>query len=465
MTIRPSRSTPAAAGIPEAAIGDFVSELDRIGGVHSVVVVRAGAVVAEAAWHPYRVDEPHTLFSVSKSVTSLAVGLAIDEGLFALDDRIVDLLPEDVPEHPQPRLRDLRVEHLLTMTSGHAADTVEPFGRTLGRSETNWVRAILALPIDLEPGTRFVYNSGATYLLSAIVQRHARQRLTDYLESRLFRPLGIERPTWEQCPRGVDVGGWGLSLRPLDMAVIGQLLLQRGEWQGRQLVPSAWVDAATSRHVDCRNDDLGEDWAMGYGYQFWRTRHGAYRADGAWGQYILVWPQEDMVVALTAGEPHMELEITAIWTTLLGRLDAAPDEPLAGEPFGRPDLVVPLPRGAAGHVPRRHYTAMPNAARIESMTLAPGEGGVAITFVRAGEVHRIRAAHGRWSPGRSAVGGVEEPVAASYAIGADGAVDVHVLFTRTAFRWVITLAAGGGRIEHTVAFGALLVAELERVVV
>ena len=191
-------------------------------------------------------ENPHMLFSLSKSFTSTAVGLAAAEGRLSVDDRVVSFFPEDVPAEVSENLAAMRVHDLLSMATGHAEDTTRYLHE---RQDGNWAKAFLARPVEHTPGTHFVYNSGATYMLSAIVQKLTGQKIVDYLQPRLFAPLGIEHPTWENCPRGINVGGWGLNIKTEDIARFGQMYLQKGAWQGQQLVSAAWVAAATTRQV------------------------------------------------------------------------------------------------------------------------------------------------------------------------------------------------------------------------
>ena len=193
------------------------------------------------------------------------------------------------------------------MTTGHAA---EP-----SLDDGDWARTFLAADLAYEPGTHWLYNTPATYLLSQIIQTRTGERLLDFLRPRLFDPLGFRHPRWQQSPTGVDAGGFGLSIRPEELAAFGQLLLQRGEWQGRQLVPAEWIDRATAYQVANESDNA--DSRQGYGFQFWRCRHGAYRGDGAFGQYVVVIPEADAVVAITGGLPDMQVTLDALWEVLL----------------------------------------------------------------------------------------------------------------------------------------------------
>src|SRR5690349_17835672 len=229
------RSTPEAQGIPSRAIAAFLDGVERdVEYLHGLVVVRRGHVVAEGYWAPYDAATPHMLFSLSKSFTSSAIGMLVGDGKLSVDDRVLDFFPAQAPADPSPRLRAMTVRHLLTMTSGHDSDPTRP----IRQLDVDWVRAFFEAPLLHEPGERFVYNSGATYLCSAIAQAITGQRLLDFLGPRLFEPLGFLDPTWEQSPRGIDTGGWGLKIRAGEIARFGQLYLQRGLWRGQQLIPA-----------------------------------------------------------------------------------------------------------------------------------------------------------------------------------------------------------------------------------
>ena len=316
------RSTPEAEGISSHAILDFVAAAeDQLESLHSLMLVRHGRIIAEGWWYPFAAKHPHLMFSVSKSFTSTAIGLAIGEGRLTLDGLVVDLLPDDLPLQIDPHLAALTVRHLLTMTTGHSTDTVSLADDAPG---DNWARTILAQPLKFAPGTHYVYNSGASYLLSAILQRITGERLFDYLTPRVFDPLGIVGATWETCPRGIDAGGWGLSLTTEQLATFGQLLLQRGEWNGTRLVPAEWIDEATSVQVDTSGTDHDLDGRQGYGYQFWLNRPTGYRAEGAFGQFCLVLPETDAVIVLTAALPTAQRALDLVWEHLLPAFSEQP---------------------------------------------------------------------------------------------------------------------------------------------
>ena len=233
------RSSPEAQGISSSAILAFIESTDKnIESLHSFMLVRHGHVVAAGWWSPYNAESPHALYSLSKSFTSTAVGLAIAEGKLSVDDLVLRFFPEDLPAEPSKNLKAMRVSDLLRMSTGHQDEPK----RT---RETPWTKTFLAQPVPFKPGTHFLYNTSATYMLSAIVQKATGMTLLDYLKPRLFEPLGIEHPTWETSPQGISTGGFGLSIRTEDIARFGQLYLQKGNWNGKQLVPVAWVDAAS----------------------------------------------------------------------------------------------------------------------------------------------------------------------------------------------------------------------------
>jgi CubicO group peptidase (beta-lactamase class C family) len=460
------RSTPLAEGVDPAAVRRLVDHLDRLENVHSVMVLRHGRVIAESWWHPHTADRPHTMFSVSKSFTSTAVGIAIHEGLLTLDDRVIDLLPEDAPADPSEFLRAMRVRDLLTMTTGHGASTMEGIGRTISLPGVRWARAILAQPVEHEPGTHFVYNTGATYLLSAILHRLTGERLLDYLTPRLLAPLGITHAAWEQDPDGIDTGGFGLSITTEEMAAFGQLYLQGGVWAGEQLVPAAWVAAATVKQVPNGPHDWPE-WNQGYGYQFWQCRHGAYRADGAFGQYVVVWPEKDLVITMTSGLTDLQSVLDVVWDTLL------PDGAWVGQAAGAPVPGLPdgaalfesrlrTPAGAASSpveaTLRGVYELRPNDRDVSALTLGrDARGRTEVAFTIGGLDHYVRFGHGEWSPGTCSLLGAPADVATAAAWTDESTLRGRMVFLGTPFEWRLELRFSGEEvavtIDRNVAFG------------
>lgn len=303
------RSTPESQGVSSSVIREYIEATESVDSMHSFMLVRHGHVVAETWWAPESAEKPHVLWSLSKSFTSTAVGLAISEGKLSLDDRVLKYFPKDAPDRPSANLRAMRVRDLLTMNAGHQKEVD-------WRASQHWAKAFLTHPVPHKPGTHFRYNTPATYMLSAIVQRVTGETVRDYLMPRLFEPLGIEKPKWDSSPQGISIGGYGLYLRTEDIAKFGQLYLQKGKWNGQQLVPESWIHQATSKQVS-NGSDPDNDWDQGYGFQFWRCRHGAFRGDGKDGQFCIVLPDQDAVVAITAKTRDMQGELNLVWDKLL----------------------------------------------------------------------------------------------------------------------------------------------------
>lgn len=240
------RSTPEAQGIGSSDILAFIQAADKqVDTMNSFMLVRHGHVVVEGWWAPYDAQTPHILYSLSKSFTSTAIGLAIAEGKLSLDDEVLKFFPEDAPTQASANLRAMRVRDLLRMDTGHQTEAQLRLDEP-GTKNEPWTKKFLAHPVPFKPGTHFLYNSPGTYMLSAIVQKVTGMTLLDYLRPRLFEPLGFENPSWVTSPQGISAGAYGLSIRTEEIARFGQLYLQKGMWKGRQLIPKAWVEEATA---------------------------------------------------------------------------------------------------------------------------------------------------------------------------------------------------------------------------
>jgi CubicO group peptidase (beta-lactamase class C family) len=405
------RSAPEAQGVSSAALLGFIEEAEqKIDALHSVMVVRHGKVVAEGWWAPYAAEEPHQMFSLSKSFTSTAVGLAIADGKLSVDDLVLKFFPEDAPEKPSTNLKAMRVRDLLTMSTGHHAEEIATFPFN---SEESLVKKFLALPVTHKPGTLFIYNTPATYMLSAIVQKVTGQTVLEYLRPRLFEPLGIENPTWEASKQGVSMGGYGLSIRTEDIAKFGQLYLQRGMWNGKQLVPAAWVDSATSRWMS-NGSNPASDWDQGYGFQFWRCRNGVFRGDGAHGQFCVVLPELDAVVAITAGTRDLQGVLNVVWAKILPALQAGRDGALPVDAGAERKLKeklasLALKKSVAVETPAvakeiagRRYVFPKNPQMIEAITLTPSDEDAAamqMTVTINGAEDRVKLTSTAWTRG------------------------------------------------------------------
>jgi CubicO group peptidase (beta-lactamase class C family) len=457
------RSAPEAQGIASSAILTFVEQVENtIQDVHSFMLLRHGYVLAEGWWTPYAREQLHMLFSLSKSFTSTAVGLAVAEGRLSVDDPVLSFFPDDRPAEVSDHLAAMRVRHLLSMSTGHAEESLSQ----LERGDENWARFILSRPVPFAPGTHFVYNSGATYMLSAIVRNVTGENLLEYLRPRLFEPLGIGQATWESCPRGINTGGWGLTIKTEDIARFGQLYLQKGLWRGKRILPEAWVDAASARQVS-NGSNQDSDWEQGYGYQFWRCRHVAYRGDGAFGQFCVVMPEQDAVLAITSGVADMQAILNLAWTYLLPAMTSAalPSDHSALEQLERKLAsltLAPQPGSPsstlATTLSRRTYILDSNEQGIETLSFDFGaESSVVTARDRHGE-HRIACGGGAWMGGTTTLGsGEPRRIAASGAWLAADTYVVKLCYSETPFCYTFTCRFTGDRLavdsRVNVAFG------------
>ena len=322
---------PRAEVTPESlqqAVEAMIAVDDTIEGVtfESVMVMKHGEVLFEHWYGEAQPEKPHAMWSVSKSFTAAAIGMCVDDGLLKVTDKVVDFFPDQLPEEQSDYLKAMTVDNLLTMTCGHEVETPIRVVSNEVDTVTNWVAKFLANPVTKEPGTWYCYNSIGTFMLSAIVQKVTGQKVNDFLNERLWQPLHINQPEWWENPEGINCGGWGLNLKTEDMAKFGQLFLQKGQWNGQQLISEAWVGEQSRYHVPSvpagsRPDNVAErgltpencSWMLGYGYQMWISPEDSYRADGAFGQYIYVWPSQDAVIAITASSQDLQAEQDLIY--------------------------------------------------------------------------------------------------------------------------------------------------------
>lgn len=285
----------------------FESAIESLG-VLGIRVSQGGELIAQRSW-----DEEcrRNIYSASKSVTSCAVGFAVQEGLVKLSEKLVDAFPDDLPAHVGDCLAAATVRDLLTMCLGQREAALMGGQRPL-YAQRDWVKLSLALPFEDAPGTKFVYNNVGPYLAGVLVQRRAGCTLVDYLTPRLFAHMGIQRPTWETDPQGMTFGAGGLFWTLTELHAFGQFCLQRGAWNGRQLLDGDWIDQCASKQVD--------NGADGYGYLFWRGANNSYRADGKYGQLSIVFPDRDAVISAVAECRQVEKLMDAIHAHLVPQL-------------------------------------------------------------------------------------------------------------------------------------------------
>ena len=290
------RATPESQGISSDLFTALLRELDasKDTEMHHFMALRHGKVICECNFAPYPKGMWHITHSMCKSITGMAIGMLIEEEKLKLDENIYDIFPDHINAFSKIFRPVITVENLLTMTSGVT------FNESGIVSGNDWLGSFLNASVNGKPGTEFQYNSLNTYVLSAIVTKRTGETLTEYLTPRLFGPLGITKYYWETCPKGITKGGWGLFLCAEDMAKLGQLYLQRGKWNGQQLVSEYWIEISTARHLKTQNDTYG------YGYQLWmEQRPGSFEYNGMLGQNVIIYPDMDMVLVTNAGNKEM----------------------------------------------------------------------------------------------------------------------------------------------------------------
>ncbi|KUL47116.1 serine hydrolase domain-containing protein [Streptomyces regalis] len=436
MSARPlPSSSPAARGVDASGVLAFLDALDAAPDIepHSLMILRHGHLVASGWWAPYTPERPHLLYSISKSFTATAAGIAAGEGLIRLDDPVISYFPEFEADITDPRSRAMLVRHVASMASGHETDTIFA-ARELDREDL--VRGFLLVPPPRDPGTVFAYNQPATFTLAAIVQRASGQSLTEYLRPRLLDPLGIGEVAWLRDRSGRELGFSGLHATTDAIARLGQLYLRGGVWEGERLLPEWWVAEATRPQISSTGAMPWDDWQRGYGFKFWMSRQG-YRGDGMFGQFCVVLPEQDVVIATTADTWDMPGLLNLVWEHLLPAFrpapltggeaaDAALAERLAGlalppaagkpAPPERPEdwsgAAFTPDGGVCGHLPK-----------LTAIDLTPGADGWTLTLTEDGHPLRLRVVGDGWAV-------TEEPVPTAVS---GGWTDAETLVVDIAF--------------------------------
>ena len=428
------RSTPEAQGVSSEVIAQLLDELNEFEYMKGIIILRHGHIIAESFWEPYDRETPTSLWSLSKSFTSCAVGLAQEEKRLAVSDRLIDFFPEYRSFVTDEKMLKVTLQDLLTMRSGHPQCAFS-YART--DLAGDWVRGFLSSPLKFEPGTHFAYNSLGTYMLSAVIRRVTGENVREYLMPRLFMPLGIVPGRWDSCPAGTNCGGFGLHLRTADVAKFAQLILNKGVWQGKQLLPEKYLAEAIMPHADNSMNDQ-PDWKAGYGYQFWRSRHG-YRGDGACGQYAVMLPEEDMAIAVTASMGAMGKVLDLFWEKLLPALK---DEPLKESPQSAVATTFSIvPAESKVDVPCKNFTMelLPNSAGIEKITLASGSDVCRISFKTAKGIEEVRAGFGKFVPTSLQLQDfAPHSVAACAAWTGENTLEVRLLYIDSTFRTLMS---------------------------
>ena len=456
------RSTPEAQGVSSSDLLGFVETLEReIDEMHSFILVRHGHVIAEGWWAPYDATRNHVLYSLSKSFTSTAVGMAVAEDRLSVDDRVLKFFPEDAPAETTENLRAMRVRDLLSMSAGHEIETASGADLVSAKS-------FLAHPVPHEPGTFFKYNTPATFMLSAIVQKLTGEAVVDYLQPRLFKPLGISNPIWDANFQGISLGGYGLRVRTEDIAKLGQLYLQKGMWQGEQLIPATWVSQATTKQIS-NGSNPDNDWNQGYGFQFWRSRHNSYRGDGAFGQYCFVMEDHGAVLAITSGVRDMQKTMSVVWDNLLPAFEesALPSNPgvqtklvskLMGLELSKPAGKAQTTKGDEIFGRKFHFDE--NAQGLEAISISRTNSDARLTLAiqQKGITVNLPLGINAWAMSRGPMGPFpDEPIAGSAAWTQDDTLAIKLAAYETPYAQKMSLAFNGDSVtvdsEFNVSFG------------
>lgn len=398
------RSKPESEDVSSRSIINFLDAVESGDQeLHSFMVLRHGKVVAEGWWDPYKAELKHTLYSTSKSFTSTAIGFAVTEGLLSVDDKVISFFPGSLPDTVSENLAAMSIKNLLTMSAG--MDPEPRFNLT-----ENWVKTFLSTPVINPPGSEFLYNSAATYMLSAIISKVTGETVLEYLTPRLFEPLNINHIDWEIDPDGINTGGWGLRLKTEDMAKFGQLYLNKGNWNGDQIIPASWIKEATTKKIDqapelSEEEKANSDWLQGYCYKFWRSRYNSYRADGAFGQLIMVFPEKDAVVAVTAEARNMQKEVNLVFDNLLPGFsdeELVADEESYNELLSRLDKLKldPPPPGENSTIEKMisgSTYAFTSAHKVESFSFSFEDGVCKVNNISVnGDEYQLRFGAGQW---------------------------------------------------------------------
>lgn len=389
------RVSPKSLGLSPDALSNYLDKLGK-SGCHSVMVLRNGKVALEGWWTPYRKNYNHIAYSLSKSFVSVAIGFAAQEKLLGLDDLVVDYFPERFSCRPCENMLKLKIQHLLTMSTGHRGVTDHDFYRS-----TDWLDEILHLYLSREPGTNFFYDNRCTFICSVILQKLTGMTVCEYLRPRLFEPLGISDVWWEIC-EGYNPGGWGLNLKTEDIARFGQFCLNKGSWNGVQLLNPEYLTEAGSFMIETAGVSVYDwaDWQQGYGYFFWQCEpSGVYRGDGAFGQFVIVAPEQDMVVAITAGTDRACELLSATWDMLR---DALSNTLGSENELKAKAAALSIPICQPGSFPEqlkdysgKTFEFPKNEAGFDKLSVEFGLTDK-LSIVIDGEVFEAFSGHGRW---------------------------------------------------------------------
>lgn len=398
-----ARGAPSASGVDADAVVAFLDEVEAAGlEFHSLMLHRRGHVVAEAWRWPYGADRPRIMHSLAKSLTACAVGLALEDGCFALDDKVVSFFPEALPATVDHKLGAMTLEDLLTMRTGHASEVGGSLWRTI---DTSWIDEFFKIPVVHQPGTTFVYSSAASYMLAAIVWRTTGQTLHQYLRPRLLEPMGVRGETWDIGPDGFNPGGNGFTARTADILKLGILHAQGGVWEGRRLLPKAWIDASTRAHADNGH----------YGYHWVTYDNGAFAAVGMFVQLVMVFPQQRAALALTGAIDGSEKILPVIFRHFPQAFGAArSDRSDADARLATRLEAIPVrralgsePASSGWRLPATRFEIAPNSLGVTEAAIELTAETCALHLTDAEGRHTVTAGRDAWVEGRTDMPGRE----------------------------------------------------------
>lgn len=464
MTVVLPLASPSAQGVDARGILDFLDavEAEPTIELHSIALMRRGSLVAEGYWAPYRADDRPLVYSVSKTFTATAVGLAVGEGLLSLEDRVVDLIPGEVPAEVSDRVREITVHHLLSMSTGRDTDALPSL---LEQPPEQWAATYLSLIPEGPVGSRHVYDNGASWLCGELVRQRSGLTLLEFLRPRLLEPLGIDL-TWDTDGLGREFGWSGAHVQTRGLAAMGELYRCDGLWHGRRLLPEGWAASLGRPHIPTVDVDNIE-WGFGYGYQVWMGREG-FRLDGAYGQFSFVLPDREAVIAITSGQSYTQKLINLLWTHLVPAVGGSLEDPAAdaalADRLSRLGIRPPsdsglgsswravgsltVDPGLAPHLEEQlHLPAIDTVA-----VFRDGAGGFNVSLGYAGAESTLVAGAGQWLRQAWQVEGLQVPVAATAGTDGDGAVEVRILFLDSPHTLVLKLdGQGRGRVAWSVS--------------
>jgi len=457
------RSTPELEGVSSAGIIDFINAADTSGlENHSFMMLRHGKVISEGWWKPYGPDYKHIMFSASKTFTATAVGLAVSENRLKVTDKIITFFPYSLPDSISEYMNGMTVKELLTMSAGQ-----DPEPSAWG-ANGDWMTLFLSTAPKYKPGTVFKYNNMATFMLSAIVQQVTGETVFNFLLPRIFKPLGIRGIDWDLNPQGITMGMIGLRLKTEDLAKFGQLLLNGGVWNGKQLIPKEWIKEATSFQIKSSDEPeekrILSDWGQGYAYQMWRGKNNTVRLDGLGGQFVVLIPDKDAIVVFTANNTNTQKQLDLIHKYLIPAIKS--DKTLAVAPALHeemtkkaatltisPGFEKSVVSGFEKSVSEKEFILSENENKIQSVYFSFKNGNCTFAIKRDNSVSSIKAGGKEWQISNTLSASLLAPPRSNFSKSVDASYSILKPVIKVAARYVWTdektLEINGRFVEET----------------